>query len=106
MGGFCIPAFRELVIHMQAMGHLCPGRLNRHPEYFFEESQTAVHLQHSSGEVALVCIVEHLLSKGSPEAGTGKFSTHWFSKTMSYIWSLDVGAGFWCVTYVEQLYLL
>lgn len=104
LGGFCIPAFREFAIHVQETGHLCPGRLYHHPEYFSEESQTVVHLQHSSRGIVLVCIVEHLLSKGSPEAGTGKFSKHWFSQTISYIWSLDVGVGFWCVTYVERLY--
>lgn len=64
LGGFCIPAFREFAVHTQEAGrHLGPRRLNCHPDYFSEEYQTVIHLQHSNGEVALVFILEHLLSK-------------------------------------------
>lgn len=98
MGGFCIPAFREFAIHVHEAGrHLCPRRLNRHPEYFSEESQTVVHLQHSSREVALVFILEHLLSE---DVCGGVSQSRHRQVLKALVWQndtlyLELGCGFW-----------
>ena len=45
--------------------------------------------------------------EGSPEAGTGKFSKHWFAETTLCLYmELGCGGFFWCVTHARRLYLL